>query len=92
MASLFVPNQNVNAMIAEEAPGHVFAAEMEPWFSQSGSLDCLRLCSLSPGQANIWITEQVFDKMISFTDIRPEKVKGIREIIMAATTTALRSN
>ena len=92
MAAQFVPNQNVNATIAVEAPGHLFAAEMVPQLSQYVSLDCLRYFSLSSGQANIWITDQLFDKMISFTEIRLEKVQGIGEIIMAATTAALRSN
>ena len=55
MAAAFVPNQNVDTMIATEAPGHVFAAGTEPWLGQSGALDCLRICSLSPGQANRWI-------------------------------------
>ena len=55
MAAAIVPNQNVYSVIALEAPGHVFAAGTEPWLGQSGALDCLRICSLSPGQANRWI-------------------------------------
>ena len=74
MTAAFVTNQNVDAAIAAEAPGYVFAAGMEPWLGQAGALDCLRLCSLSPGQANGWITGQGFDEMISFTEIRPDKV------------------
>ena len=31
MAAAFVPNQNVNAGIAAEALGHVFAAGSETW-------------------------------------------------------------
>ena len=49
MASLFVPNQNIDGAIAVEAPGHVFDAGKEPWFGRA--VNCLRLCSLSPGQA-----------------------------------------
>ena len=67
MAAAFLPNQNVDDVIAAEAPGHVFAARTEPWLGQAGALDCLRLCSLSPGQANVWITGQGFYEMISFT-------------------------
>ena len=52
MASVFVPNQNINATIAVESPGHIFAAGKEPLLGQAGSLDCLRLCILSPGQSN----------------------------------------
>ena len=64
MAAAFVSNQNVDAAIAAEALGHVFAAGTEPWLGQAGALDCLRLCSLSPGQANVWITGQGSDYMI----------------------------
>ena len=39
MAAAFVPNKNVDAAIAAEAPGHVFAAGTEPWLGQAGSLD-----------------------------------------------------
>ena len=59
MAAAFLPNQNVDAEISVEAPEHVFASGTEPWLGQSGALDCLRICSLSPGQANLWITVQV---------------------------------
>ena len=31
MAEVFVPNQNIDAVIVAEALGHVFAAGMEPW-------------------------------------------------------------
>ena len=79
-------------MISAEAPVNVFAAGTEPWLGQAGAMDCLRLCSLPPDQATGWITGQDFDEMRSFTDIRPEKVQGIGKSIMAATTTALRSN
>ena len=72
MAAAVVPNQNVDAAIAAEATGHIFATGTEPWLGQAGALDCLRLCSLSPGQANGWITGQGFDKMISFTEIIPD--------------------
>ena len=92
MAAAFVPNQNVDAAIAAEAPGHVFDVGTEPWFGQAGALDRLRLCSLSPGQSNRFITEQLFDEMISFIDIIPDKVQGTREKIMAETTAALRRN
>ena len=61
MAAPFVPNQNINAEIAAEAPGHVFAAGTEPWLDQSGDLDCLRIFSLSPGQTNGWITGKGYD-------------------------------
>ena len=67
MVSAFVPNQNVDDAIAAEAPGHVFFARKEPWLGQAWDLDYLRICSLSPGQANGWITGQGFDKIISFT-------------------------
>ena len=63
MEAVFVPNQNVNAAIEAEAPGYVFAAT-EPWLYRYGALDCLRLCSLSPGQTNGWITGQVYDEML----------------------------
>ena len=92
MAATFVPNQHVDAEIAAEAPGYILHAGTEPWLGRSGAMDCLRICSLSSGQANIWITGNVFDDMISFTEIRPYEVQGIGEIIMAATTAALRSN
>ena len=72
MESVFVSNKNVDAAIAAEAPGNVFAAGTEPWLGQAGALYCLRLCSLSPGQAKGWITGQGFDKMISFTEIIPD--------------------
>ena len=78
--------------ISEELPGHVFSAGTEPWLGQAGVLDCLQLCSLSPVQANVWISGQRFDEMISFTDIIPDKVQGTREKIMAETTAALRRN
>ena len=64
MEAVFIPKRNVDATIVAEAPGHIFAAGTEPWLGQSGALDCLRLCSLSPGQANVWITGQGFDDMI----------------------------
>ena len=51
MAGAFLPNQNVDDVIAAEAPGHVFAAVTEPWLGQAGALDCSRLCSLSPGES-----------------------------------------
>ena len=89
---MFVPNQNFDAAIAVEAPGNVFAVGTEPWLGLAGALDCLRVCSLSPGQANRWITGQIFDYMISFTEIIPDKVQGIGKIIMATTTAALSSN
>ena len=92
MASPFLPNQNVNADIAAEAPGHVFAAGTEPWLDLSEALDCLRLCSLSPGQRNRWITGQGYDKILYFTDIRTDEIQGIAKIIMASTTSDLRSN
>ena len=31
MAEAFVPNQNVDAAIAAEAPGYVLSAGTEPW-------------------------------------------------------------
>ena len=74
MAAAFVHNQNIDAAIAAEASGHVFAAGTEPWLGQAGALDCLRLCSLSPGQANGWITRQGFDDMISFAEIGQDEV------------------
>ena len=92
MAVAFVPNQNVDAAIAAEAPGHVFDVGTEPWFGQAGALDRLRLCSLSPGQANGWITGEGFDEMIYLTEIILYEVQGIGKRIMAATTPALRSN
>ena len=46
MAAAFVPNQNVNAGIAAEALGHVFAAGSETWLVQSGALDFLRFFCL----------------------------------------------
>ena len=92
MAAAFVPNQNVNAVIAAEPPRHVFAAGMEPWLSQSGFLDFLQLCSISPGQAKRWITGQGFDGMISFTEVIQDKGQEIGESIMAATTASLISN
>ena len=64
MAEVFAPNQNDDAVIVAEAPGH---SGTEPWLGQYGALDCLRLCSLSPGQSNGCITGQVFDEIISFT-------------------------
>ena len=67
MAEAFVPNQNVDAAITAEAPGYVLSAGTEPWLGWSGALGYLRLCSLSPGQENVWITGQGFDEMISFT-------------------------
>ena len=39
MAAAFVPNQNANAAIVSEAPGHVFAAGTETWLGQAGALD-----------------------------------------------------
>ena len=92
MAAAFVPNQNIDAVIAAEALGHVFAAGTDPWLGQSGALDCLRFCSLSPGQVNRWIIGQGFDEMISFIEIKSDKLQGIGKNIMAATTDALRSN
>ena len=74
MAAAFVPNQNIYTVIAAEARGHVFDAEPEPWLGQAGSLDCLRICSLSPGQGNGWITGQGLDEMISFTEIKPDEL------------------
>ena len=62
----------VDAAIAAESPGQVFAAGTEPWLGIAGSLDSLRLCSLSPGQANACINGKVFDDMISYTEIRPD--------------------
>ena len=53
MAAEFLSNRNVYASIAAEAPGHVFYAGTEPWSGQSGALNCLRICILLPGQANI---------------------------------------
>ena len=38
MAVAFVPNQNVDSMIAAEAPGHVFAAGMEPRLGRARAL------------------------------------------------------
>ena len=75
MAAEFVTNKNVDAVIAAEAPGHVFAAGTEIWLGQSVALDFLRIFRLSPYQGNGWITGQVFDEMIYFTDIRPTKYK-----------------
>ena len=92
MAEAFVPNQNFDDAIAAKAPEHVFSAVMEPWLGQPGALDCLHICSLSPGQANGWNIGQGFDEMIFFTDIRPDEVQGIGKIIMAATTATLRIN
>ena len=92
MAAAFVHNQNVDAAIAAEEQGHVFAAGMEPWLSQSGFLDFLQLCSISPGQAKIRITGQGFDGMISFTEVIQDKGQEIGESIMAATTAAPRIN
>ena len=91
MEAPFVPNQNINAEIAAEAPGHVFDAGTEPLLDQSRNLDCLRLCSLSPGQRNRWITGQGYDKILYFTDIRTDEVQGIRKIIMGSITAALRT-
>ena len=92
MAPMFVPNQNVDAAIAAEAPGLVFTSGTELCLSQSGSLYCLWLCILSLGQENRWITGHGFDNIISFTDIIPYKVQGIGKIIMAATTANLKRN
>ena len=92
MAAAFLPHQNVDAVIAAEATGHVFAAGIEPWLGQAVALDFLRLCSLSPGKANGKINGQGFDEMISFKEIRPDEVQGIGKRIMAATTADLRSN
>ena len=89
MAAEFVPNQNADATIAAKAPGNVFAAGMDPWLGQTGSLYCLRLCSLSLGQAKVWITGKGFYEMISFIEIIPDEVQGIGKMIMAATTDAL---
>ena len=58
MAAEFVTNKNVDAVIATEAPGHVFAAGTEIWLGQSVALDFLRLCSLI--QANQ--TDGILDK------------------------------
>ena len=63
-----------------QAPGHVFAAGKEPWLGQAGALDCLQFCSLSPIQANGFIVAKGFDEMISFTEIRPDKVQAIGKI------------
>ena len=38
MAEAFIPNHNVDAAIAAEAPGHVFSAGTEPWLGQAGAL------------------------------------------------------
>ena len=92
MAAPFVPNQNVDSAIAEEAPGHIFDTGIEPWIGQAGALDFLQICSLSPGQANGCITREVFDEMIYFAEIRPDEVQGIGKSIMAATTAAIRRN
>ena len=72
MAAAFVPNRNIDSVIAAEALGHVFSAGTDPCLGQAVALDSLRLCSLSPGQASGWINGQVFDEMIYFTEIRPE--------------------
>ena len=39
MSEAFVPNQNVDAAIAAETSGHVFAAVTDPWLGQYGALD-----------------------------------------------------
>ena len=69
---MFVPNQNVDAIIAAEALGNVFAARTEPWLGISVALDCLRFFSLSLGQEIRWITGHGFYETISFTDIRSD--------------------
>ena len=92
MSEAFVPHQKFNATIAAEATEHVFSAGMEPWLGQAGALNCFRICSLSPGQENGWITGQGFDKMISFTEITMDEVQGIGKIIMAATKADIRRN
>ena len=38
MAEVFLLNQNIDVVIAAEAPGHVFAAGTEPWLGRSGAL------------------------------------------------------
>ena len=92
MAAVFLPNQNVNTLIAAEAPGHVFDAGTEPWLDQYGALGCLRFCSLSPFQSNRCIIGQGSYNIISFIDIRLEKVEGIGKITMVAKTASLRIN
>ena len=77
MAESFVPNKNVNDVIASEALGHIYATGTEPWLGRSVALGCLQLCRVSPVQANVWITGQGFEYMISFIEIRPEKLQGI---------------
>ena len=58
MAAAFVTNQNFDAAVASEAPGHVCSAGTEAWLGQAGALDFLRLCSLI--QANQ--TDGILDK------------------------------
>ena len=77
MSASFVHKQNVGANIAAEAPGRVFATGTVPQLRQAGALYFLQLSSLSPSQANGWITGQGFDQMISFTDIIPDEVQEI---------------
>ena len=79
MAAPFVPNQNIDTAIAAEASGHIFAAGTEPWLGQAGPMDWLQFFSLSPGQANIWITGKEFYDIISFIEIRPDEVQGIEK-------------
>ena len=92
MVAAFVPNQNVDDTIAVESPGHVFATKMEPWLGQSGALDWLWIFSLSPGQANSWITGKGIEEMIYFSCIRPDKLQGLGKTIFPNTTAALRRN
>ena len=39
MEAEFVTNQNVDAAIATESPGHVFDTVTEPWLGQAVALD-----------------------------------------------------
>ena len=52
MSAAFVHNQNVDVAIMVDSPGHVFSEGTEPLLCRGGYLDCLTLCSLSPGDAN----------------------------------------
>ena len=92
MSVTFVPHKTFDAAIAGEALGHVFSTVIEPWLGRAGALDYLRICILSPGKENGCIIGKLSDYMISFTNIRPKEVQGIRKIIISVITAALRRN